>query len=215
MHIHPIHHEFVEEMITKEIIKFGGPFTLKDGRKSSFYVNMREMISDTNLFENAIHAIGNLTTALFFEEEVLARQPVDRFLMGIPEAASEYAGAIAYSQSLPLLKRRVKQKAHGEPRPIEGRFSTGDQVVLIDDVIASAKSKTDEIELLSSHGLSTVGVSVLIDRQQGGGTELLSRGIELTSAFRISDIATFALDTCVISEAVYDKVLSELSSDEI
>lgn len=214
MAIRTIYHDFVDGMLRDDIIKFGAPFTLKDGRESSFYINMRDMLSETDLFEGAVHALGNLAAETYFSDDALAGQPVDRYLMGIPEAASEYAGAIAYAQSLPLLKRRVKQKTYGVPRPIEGRFTRGDQVILLDDVISSSKSKTDEIELLESQGLVTVGVAVLVDRQQGGRTELNNRGVDLVSAFTISDIARFALEKSIITEPTYNRLQSELDPQE-
>lgn len=210
-----VHPDFVKWMLYDEVIKFGGPFTLKDGRESSFYINMRDMISDPVLFEGTVNAIGNIAFANFFQDSTLRSLPHRRYLMGIPEAATEYAGAIGYEFSLPLLKRRVKQKTYGEPRPIEGQYHAGDDVVLIDDVISSAKSKVDEAELLSLHGLNTAGVAVLVDRQQGGRTELAERGIDFVAAFTISSIAKFAFQHEKIGKIVYDQVISELDPNEI
>lgn len=209
------YNSFVSNMITYEVIKFGGPFELKDGRTSSFYINMRDMLSEPELFNKAVHALGNIAVASFFQEDQLACLPHDRFLMGIPEAASEYAGAVGYHFSVPLLKRRVKQKTYGEPRAIEGRYHAGDDVVLIDDVISSSNSKIDEIKLLELHGLKTAGVAVLVDRQQGGRSELADQGIDFVAAFTINAIAAQALNNKVIDGVTYEKILSELDPREV
>jgi orotate phosphoribosyltransferase len=176
---------------------------------------MRDMISEPDLFEGAVHALGNCAFAKFFDDFKLLSLQHDRYLLGIPEAASEYAGAIGYHFSLPILKRRVKEKTYGEPRPIEGRYHTGDDVVLIDDVISSAKSKVEEAKLLSLHGLNTAGVAVLVDRQQGGRTELADRGIDFVAALTISSIAKFAVERETISQSMYEQVISELDPNEI
>lgn len=205
----------VDRMIRLDVIKFGGPFTLKDGRESDFYFNIRDTISDPEMFEGTVHALGNLTTAVYFDDDIVSSLLVDRYMMGIPEAMSEYAGAVGYSQSIPLLKRRVKQKNYGVPRPIEGSYRDGDQVVLLDDVAVSAKSKKDEAALLKQHKLVTAGVAVVIDRQMGGRTELENSDIPFAAVFTTAAICKFALEKELISSSMFDRVMSELKPEEL
>ena len=215
MSLHPNYASLVDGMISDEIIKFGGPFELKNGNQSSFYINMRDMISEPDMFHEATYALGDIAERGFFDEDTLASLQHDRFLMGIPEAASEYAGAVSYAFDLPLLKRRVKQKTYGEPHPVEGRFHEGDDVVLLDDVVSSeAKSKLDEVNYLAGLGLKTAGVVVLVDRQQGGRTALAERGIDFIPVLTIKGIAEYALKRGRISQTVHDNVIAELDPRE-
>ena len=202
-------------MLNSDIIKLGDTFELKDGRRSSFYVNMRDMISDTDLFHDASYALGETAENSFFHEETLAPLQHDRYLMAIPETASEYAGAISFHFDIPLLKRRVRQKTHGEPRPLEGKYHEGDDVVLLDDVISSAQSKLEAVSFLASLGLNTAGVVVLVDRQQGGRSELKENGIDFEAVLTISSIAKYALDREKISNSVYESVMTELDPREL
>lgn len=216
MSLHPNYAPLVEGMISADIIKFGGPFELKSGNLSSFYINMRDMLSETELFHEASYALGDVAERGFFDDATLASLPHDRFLMGIPEAASEYAGAVSYHFALPLLKRRVKQKTYGEPHPVEGRFHKGDDVVLLDDVVSSeARSKIDEVNYLARLGLKTAGVVVLVDRQQGGRTVLNEKGIAFIPVLTIKGIAEYALSRKKISQSVHDDVIAELDPSEI
>lgn len=198
-------------MLEEDIVKFGGPFKLKDGRESVAYVNLREMISTPELFDGAASAYANM---LWNHNILLDRRGKQRFIEGIPEAAVYYAGATALIVSAPLIQHRVKAKEHGQPRPVEGRFEEGDEVILLDDVITSAGSKLEEVESLGEMGLKVAGVAVLVDREQGGRAEIESRGIHFAAAMTLSGIARYALDENIggVTQSLYDELRGELSS---
>lgn len=198
-------------ILEEDIVKFGGPFNLKDGRQSVAYVNLREMISVPDLFGGAANAYANL---LWNHNMLLDRSGKQRFIEGIPEAAVYYAGATAPMVSAPLIQHRVKAKQHGQPRPVEGRFEEGDEVILLDDVITSAGSKLEEVESLGEIGLNVAAVAVLVDREQGGRAEIESRGLHFASAMTLSGIARYALDENIgnVTQDLYDELLGELKT---
>lgn len=205
----PQHEALVQGMLKNDIVKFGGPYTLKDGRSSLAYVNLRDMISFPPLFTAARDAyIDTLRSNKLLHKP--DGQP--RYLAGIPEAALYYAGAVAAEAQAPLIQHRVKPKHHGQPRAIEGRYQTGDEVVLLDDVITSAGSKTSEIIDLGTFGLRVTGIAVLVDREQGGRSELESQGIDFAAALSLSSIARYALDNRLagVNQTLYDDLLGEL-----
>lgn len=199
-------------MLKEDIVKFGGPFNLKDGRQSVAYVNLRDMISISDLFDGAAIAYANM---LWNQNMLLDRNQKQRFIEGIPEAGVYYAGAAAHMVSAPLIQHRVKAKKHGQPRSVEGRFEEGDEVILLDDVITSAGSKLEEVESLGEIGLKVAGVAVLVDREQGGRAEIESRGLHLASAMTLSGIARYALDGNVggLTQDLYDELMGELSTN--
>jgi orotate phosphoribosyltransferase len=211
--LNPSMQELAHGMLQEDIVKFGGPFQLKD-RESVAYVNLRDMISLPPLFNRAVEAYGDILV----EEDLLHDSDGKaRLLEGIPEAAVYYAGAVAVEVSAPLIQHRVKAKQHGQPRPVEGRFEEGDEVILIDDVITSAGSKLEEVESLGEMGLKVAGVAVLVDREQGGRTEVESRGLQFASAMTLSSIARYALDENVgnVTQDMYDELLAELNAQEV
>lgn len=200
-------------MLNEDIVKFGD-ITLKSGKKSAAYVNLREMISIPPLFGQATLAYADTlrTTGLLIKPDGSLR-----YLEGIPEAAIYYGGAVAREVGAPLLYHRVKPKSHGQPRDIEGRFKDGDEVVLLDDVVTTASSKLEEAIALGEFSLKVTGVVVLVDREQGGRTELESRGLDFAAAMTLSGLAKYALDERLagVTQALYDSLLGELDPAEL
>lgn len=200
-------------MLDENIVKFG-EFNLKSGKKSVAYVNLRELISLPHLFAQVTDAYADTLT----RSGLLVKAGGEiRHLAAIPEAAMYYCGAVGRAIQAPLLQHRVKPKEHGQPRPIEGRYSEGDECVLLDDVITTAASKIDEAAAFSEMGIKVTGVVVLVDREQGGRSELESQGIEFSAAMTLSGIAKYALDERLagVTQTLYDQLLSELSPVEV
>ena len=208
------HEPLVRGMLENNIVKFGGPFSLKDGRPSLAYVNLRDIISMPRLFTAARNAYVD---ALRGSDLLYGPDDQPRYLAGIPEAAMYYTGAVAAELHAPLVQHRVKAKHHGQPRAVEGRFESGDEVVLLDDVITSAGSKLTEIIDLGNFGLQVTGVAVLVYRQQGGRTELEAQGLEFAAALSLGGIAKYALDHHMagVTHMLYDDMMAELEPSEL
>lgn len=212
--IKPEFEDLARGMLEENIIKFGGKFTLKSGKQSVAYVNLREMISVPQLFVPAVEAYAS-TIEDSGLKKTSSGQP--RLLCAVPEAAAPYGGAVAYRTGMPQIQHRVKPKQHGQPRAIEGRFSEGDEVVLLDDVITDAEAKLEEARELGAFGLRTRGVVVLVDRQQGGRSEIWNNEMGFAAAMTLSGIAKYALDERLagVTQALYDDLLSELNPNEL
>ena len=66
-----------------------------------------------------------------------------------------------------MIYPRKEVKTYGTKAEIEGLFTTGEQVVVIDDLATTGGSKFEAIDKLSRGGLKLDDVVVLIDRQSG------------------------------------------------
>ena len=60
--------------------------------------------------------------------------------------------------------------------PIEGNFSPGMPVVVVEDVITSGQSARQAIDAVTEEGGKVVGVLSVVDRLQGGRELLESEG---------------------------------------
>lgn len=210
--LRPSMESLARNMLQENIIKFGD-FTLKSGKKSAAYINMRDMMSIPTLFSQATRAYaGTLKTSGLLTKP----DNTSRYIEGIPEAAVYYAGAVAREVEAPLIYHRVKAKEYGQPRAVEGRFNDGDEIVLLDDVVTTAGSKSEEVAALNNFGLKATGVVVLVDREQGGRTELESMGLDFAAAMTLSGIAKYALDEGLggVTQNLYDNLLGELDPTE-
>jgi orotate phosphoribosyltransferase len=80
---------------------------------------------------------------------------------------------------------RKETKAHGTGRQIEGNFTAGEEVVVVEDVITTGGSAEKAISTVVSAGGIVLGVLAVVDRGEGG-REVLERAgrkvVALTTA---------------------------------
>lgn len=76
---------------------------------------------------------------------------------------------------------RAEAKGHGTGQQIEGGLKPGSRVVIVDDVCSSGGSLFTAIQAVETMGCKVVKVMAVLDRQQGGSTELRRRGYEFVS----------------------------------
>jgi uridine monophosphate synthetase len=168
------HAALIHRLFEIGAIRFG-EFTLKSGIRSPFYVDLRVVIS----FPDVLERIGVLLAA------EARRCGADR-IAGIPYSGLPLAVAASLAGQLPLIYPRREEKEYGTRRRIEGLFTPGERVVLIDDIITDGASKFEAIRPLEAAGLVVRDLVVLIDREQGGRELLAARGYTLHPVLTIT-----------------------------
>jgi len=138
-------------------------------------------------------------------------------LAALPYAALPIATAISLQSGWPMIYPRKETKVYGTRADIEGIYSSGERVVLIDDLATTGGSKFEAVEKLLSTGLAVKDVVVLIDRQSGASEALTSSGYDMHSIFTLTQLLTYWEQAQLITmdqAQVVRKFISETGMNE-
>ena len=137
-----------------------GEYVQASGAVFNYYVDLRQIISDPNLFHRVLHSYAELLQGLEFDR-----------IAGIPYGSLPTATGLSLQLHKPLIYPRKEVKAHGARRLIEGDFNEGDVVALVDDILITGGSLLEGIAKLESSGLVVRDVVVFIDHGSGGDSQ--------------------------------------------
>jgi orotate phosphoribosyltransferase len=153
-----------------------GQFRLRSGVTSGEYFDKYLFEADPELLREVAEALVALLPA---DAEAVAGLE----LGGIPLAtmASQISG-------LPALFVRKEAKDYGTRRLAEGGDVAGRRLAVVEDVVTSGGQLVKSCTALRELGAEIVAVLCVIDREQGGSTNLAAEGLELRSVFTMSQL---------------------------
>jgi uridine monophosphate synthetase len=120
-------------------------------------------------------------------------------MAALPYAALPIATAISLQSGWPMIYPRKEVKDYGTRAEIEGAFSVGERVVVIDDLATTGGSKFEAIDRLAAAGLKVNDVAVLVDRQSGAGEALANAGYRLHAVFTLLELMAYWEQTGAVS----------------
>lgn len=153
-----------------------GDFTLRSGRKSSFYI-------DKYLFETRPDILAELGRRLAERRSPSTTRIAGAELGGVPLAA-----AAALAADLPFIIVRNARKDYGTARPFEGRLEAGDRVLLVEDVATTGGQVLEAAAVLTAAGAAVEKIVAVLDRGEGAGENIRRAGYEFESLLTARDL---------------------------
>jgi len=186
--------DLILQLHSKGCIKFG-EFVLKSGITSPFYIDLRIIVS----YPKLLSMISNVMLERVKDVEF------DCFC-GIPYTALPIATAMSITTGIPMVMRRKEVKKYGTKKVIEGVFKEGWTCLVVEDLVTSAMSCFETIKPLNKVGLKVNDVVVLLDREQGGETNLKNSGVKLHAVFKISEVLEVLTGLKLLDSSLKEKV---------
>lgn len=186
--------DFIEFMVRSKVLTFG-EFVTKSGRHTPFFINTGNYSTGEQLKK-----LGE------FYAEALKNRLGDSFdvlfgpaYKGIPLAVTTSVALQArYGLNVSFCFNRKEVKDHGEGGSMVGcRLSSGDRVVIIEDVTTAGTSVRESVPLLKrTSGVEVVALVVSVDRMERGKGDK-SALVELRDEFSIETFSIVTLDEIV------------------
>ncbi len=165
-----------------------GQFTLKSGKTSPIYVDLRLLASYPQVLDRAAAAYAAILEGQSWLMGSQAAPLEFERIAAIPYAALPIGTAVALRTGRPLIYTRKEAKSYGTKQAIEGTFQAGERAVVLDDLISTGASKVEAIAPLVAAGLHVRDVVVLIDRESGGREDLARRGYRLHAVLTLRQL---------------------------
>jgi orotate phosphoribosyltransferase len=167
-----------------------GDFVLASGQRSSYYIDCRL----STMSAEGMVLIGRMGLAA-----IKAAGWKPRAIGGLTMGADPVAYAIAGASHetdlvIDAFSVRKEAKAHGTGQQIEGNLRSGDEVVVVEDVITSGGSAQQAIDAVTRAGGRVVGVLAVVDREQGGRQFLEGSWVSVVSLTTASQLGLAAAE---------------------
>ena len=171
----------VAHHLRSHAIRTDGPFKLRSGRISDWYLDARQ----TTFSGEGARLVGAAIWA-----HVEDADAVGGMTMGAdPIAVATAIHAAGLGRPLKAFSIRKVAKEHGTGGRLVGPVRPGDRVVMLEDTVTTGGSLVEAIEVAEKAGLHVVQVVVLVDRSRDeAARRVAERGISYTAVFRPEDL---------------------------
>jgi orotate phosphoribosyltransferase len=167
-----------EQLIRRiaEVALLRGEFTLRSGRKSSYYL-------DKYRFETQPDVLAELG-------RLLAQRvgPQVNRIAGAELGAVALAAASAMAANKPFVIIRNRKKDYGTAKQVEGELNRGETVLIVEDVLTTGGQVLESCQILREAGAVIDKIVGVIDRQEGARENIERAGYRFEALFTVADL---------------------------
>ena len=197
----------IERVIAEDLLKIKAvffrpeePFTWASGIKSPVYCDNRLTLTAPEVRNDVENGLKTLIETYYPDCEVL---------MGTSTAGIAHAAITAHLMGLPMGYVRSGAKDHGRHNQIEGKLEAGQKVVVVEDLISTAGSSIEVVEVLREAGANVLGiVSIFTYGMKKGLDRIAAANTENHSLTNFDTIAKVAAECGYIKEEDIKKLLA-------
>jgi orotate phosphoribosyltransferase/uridine monophosphate synthetase len=185
-----------------------GDFTLGETAVNSpIYVNPRTLLTQPVLLKRVAEIIQDEVQA----GQSRRRPRYERFshVCGVPFGGLQLATSYALQTDVSLVYVYPPRQS-GRTHTVEGRYTDGDHVLILDDLMTGGGSILRTAEQLEEQNLEVNDAIVLIDREEGGVERLRQRGYHVTSILTLRTMLTYYHESGLIERDWYRKSMEYL-----
>ena len=176
------------------------PFTWASGIKSPIYCDNRLTLSYPKVRNDVEEAIAQI---------IRTHYPDCEAVMGTSTAGIPHAALVANILNLPMGYVRASAKDHGRNNQIEGKCDPKTKVVVIEDLISTAGSCIDVVNILRENDVEVLGIaSIFTYGMKKGIDRLQEANVKNVSASNYDALLEVAVETNYIKEEDVAKLLA-------
>ena len=196
-----INKEIAKDLLSIEAVflKPEEPFTWASGIKSPIYCDNRLTLTTPAVRTHIEEALVKTIREFYPGAEVL---------MGTSTAGIAHAAIVGHIMDLPMGYVRGSKKDHGRTNQIEGKLLPGQKVVVIEDLISTAGSCCETVEVLRGAGAQVLGVASIFPYDMKKGLDRLKeKNIENHSLSDLDSLVEVAAQSGYIKPQDKAKIL--------
>lgn len=198
--------ENLEVVVARNLLKIKAvflrpnePFTWASGIKSPIYCDNRLTLSFVDTRKVVEEGLAEIIKKYY---------PTCEVIMGTSTAGIPHAAYVSDILSMPMGYVRGGAKDHGRGNQIEGVVPVGKNVVVIEDLISTAGSSIEVVNILREAGCNVLGIASIFTYNLKKGIERLKEAnVENHSLSNFEVLARVAADENYIAKEDLTKVL--------
>ena len=168
------------------------PFTWASGWKSPIYCDNRVTLSYPSIRKFLKENMAKLVTEKYGKPDVIAGVATGAIAIGI---------LVAEELGVPFIYVRPEPKKHGRKNQIEGHLDSGQNVVVIEDLISTGKSSLNAVKALKEADATVKGMIAIFSYGFDVATEnFKNHNVELTTLSNYDYLLEEALDSKFIQD---------------